>query len=166
MTHSSPKIPKSSLKISNPSKFYPKLGSSNPKLWVFEPQRLGLEVEAWGLEGSINRDQRVAEAQNREWSRMPSATKGLFDYGWTRLETPWKSDEQKDDLAAVKDFEAKLKDIIFSGDTEQLKQVSSIFDSLEKLQKETRDVWNTNNTINTLANEKDPRDLLSALYQH
>ena len=36
--------------ISNPSNFYPKLGSSNPKLWVFEPQRLGLEVEALGLE--------------------------------------------------------------------------------------------------------------------
>jgi hypothetical protein len=47
MTHLTLKL---SLKISNPSNFYHKLGSSNPKLWVFEPQHIGLEVEAWDPE--------------------------------------------------------------------------------------------------------------------
>jgi hypothetical protein len=88
------------------------------------------------------------EASRREWSRMPSATKGLFDYGWTKLETPWKSDEQKADLAAVKDFEAMFKEAIFSGDTDQLQMVSSIFDKLEGLPKDTREMWNRENVIN------------------
>jgi hypothetical protein len=49
MTHLTHKSPKLTLKISNPSNFYPKLRSVNPKLWVFEPHRLGLEAQAWGL---------------------------------------------------------------------------------------------------------------------